>query len=460
MAAGGDEDEGEGVAVPPLSASDFQIMRLVGQLGVEEETSWEYYRRTPDGARAAPVPVADPHLPRRTFDRTDQAVRLFEARSLGAGTGADGDDAAAAALALNARVLLKEYVRGAALVEAELTAYRQMRRGIRAVRERGEREPPVAELLGAFRGGDGGGVFERDEFRDNWQRAFPSLTPPRADSTWLVFRWHGLRTLANVPRTMALAAAAAERPNLVSAIGARLFPSLRANATARRHAFLRALIRESLTALRFVHSLGVVHRSLGAASLIVHVPSTNVQRIRRLGEAGEVQVKLRDFGFAVPLTEACRDTAMEQRARREGAVTPGDVARYVCAEDVRALGYTLLELIFRYLIASEAAAATTTTTTTRRRGGEEEAIVAAAADERISAASFKRMLEDVFSMDLVGRFCDYAEEEPAWEPALRFLQSAGVMELMESVLGDAPTPMSVASAESILDTHQAALRAE
>ncbi len=98
---------------------------------------------------------------------------------------------------------------------------------------------------------------------------------------------------------------------------------------AQKALYLRHLIKECLCALVFLHERGVVHRSLVQKSTCLLVKSTNTDACMlqgapsvglssyETGDAGGLQVKLRDFGFASRISRL--DDATLKTARSAGA---------------------------------------------------------------------------------------------------------------------------------------------
>jgi len=317
-------------------------------------TEWQYYGGTRD--------PTDPKQPQRTVEVSGTAVRLYEGKILNG-------------VRANARVLLKEYLPAgleAAVNEAE--AYKSLFAASNKITD--PDNVPLATLLGSFRAD---AVFASEEFKKKWKKSFPNTGDvPAPNSPWLVFRWEGNLTGANL-------AAYKQQPNYLDVVFGDLLYR-------RKSTFLKKFMLKSLQALGFIHDRGLIHRSLGAASLLVNTLDENFHL--------SLEVKLRDLGFAKSLTSL--DEKALKKARDKGAITPGEIARYLQREDLAAMGYIFLQLTFSYLVDPSKFQPTNTQ------------------QEQSNQETFKRLFEDVYDKDLK-RLRDYCEAEPGWELGIRFL---------------------------------------
>lgn len=338
-------------------ASEFEIRRYVGSLGFSKIIDWTYES-----------PSVSPLAPKRTVETTGTAsVRLFDARCLSRNP-----------RLYNARVLLKEFLpEGMELGINEAEAYAKL-----YDTKGGERiDPdvvPVATLIGNFVADDS---FSSRSFADQWARRFPmSPKAPAPGSPWLVYRWEGNLTAAQFPTS----------PRNDSPGGRlfdRLFPR---DADRRRESFLVVLILKSLQALQYLHSAGIVHRSLSSNSLLLN---TVEERL-----ASSLEVKIRDFGFAKSLSEIVTMSDELSKANKAGATSPSDISAYFLSGDIYDMGYSFCELIFSSLTVVDGP-------------------VPDASQDR-----FKALFEDTFELS-TDAFREYCQAEPAWEPAVRFLDS-------------------------------------
>lgn len=324
--------------------SDFEIRRIVGQQSFATITDWEYY---------IPAPLS----PTRTTEPSAPAIRLYEARI-----------AASIPSLYNARVLLKEFLPpGIDLGVSEIEAYNSIYSSETNI------DPntiPVATLLGSFITDDS---FARPSFKASWSQRFPrSPEAPLPEAPFLVFRWEGIQSALSV-------AASTERKTGEDWFD-NLFPS---NLRRRKALYIRKFMRESLKALAFLHTkTGIVHRSVGLASIMVN---SNEWRY-----ASSLQVKLRDFGFAKPVSALAEGPDLE-RARRAEAFSPSEIVAFHFSEDVYALGYAFLEFIFSVFGTSP-----------------------------ITQDTFKKLFEDTFSFkrEAIQQYC---REDPNWVDAVAFL---------------------------------------
>lgn len=332
----------------PFSPSDFEITRIIGQQGYATITDWEYY-----GPR-------DPLAPTRTIQPSTPSIRLYEARI-----------ASSLPRLYNARVMLKEFLKdGVQLGVNEAEAYRILYEADGAGID--PDVVPVATLLGTFLTDQS---FESASFAITWKKRFPSSPiPPRAGATFLVFRWEGMQT--------GLTCAAASDKDVDP--GTRWlnnwFPG---NLVQRKSVYVRTFMKRALEALSYLHTTGgIVHRSMGLASIMVNTIEYRL--------ASSLQVKIRDLGFAKPISQLIGIEDLE-KARGAGAVTPGEIARYYFADDIYALGYAFLELVFSVF-----------------------------SGRPVTQDKFKTLFEDTFKLDVVG-FRGYCAEDPNWNDAVALL---------------------------------------
>lgn len=333
-----------------FTPSDFEIQRIVGQQGYATITDWEYY-----GDK-------NPLAPTRTVEASQPAVRLYEARIT-----------SNFPRLYNARVMLKEFLSGGLELgvneaEAYKILYEADGSGI---------DPdtvPVATLMGTFQTDES---FDAPSFAVQWRSRFPnSPTPPRSGAPFLVFRWEGNQT------GQSCAAPRREEDIIGTSLLDKWFPG---NLERRRSIFLTSFMSKALDSLFYLHATGgIVHRSLGLASLMVN---TTEYRL-----ASSLMLKIRDFGFAKPVSALAEGKALE-KARKAGAVMPQDIAAYYFSEDIYALGYAFLELIFSTFSGSP-----------------------------VTQDRFKSLFEDTFDLNIES-FRQYCAEDSEWEQAVSFLDS-------------------------------------
>lgn len=162
----------------------------------------------------------------------------------------------------------------------------------------------------------------------------------------------------------------------------------------RRGTFLKAAMCASLSSVAFLHEAGYVHRSLSpssfllsqvnddddaaAFSLLGRLASRTISNsirnnvnggdsrsntgedapiddgvMRSLNQGGGLRVKLTDFGFAATLMDAASDPILRKRCGPNAS--PFDRTARATAEDLEALGFVWLELVFSSLALSREA---------------------------------------------------------------------------------------------------------
>jgi serine/threonine protein kinase len=342
-------------------ASEFEVSRFIGSLGFRTIVDWEYDRE---------YAAFDPLAPKRTVDSSGGAqVRLYDARCISRNP-----------RLYNARVQLKEFLTGGMeLGVNEAEAYQKLYDS-KGGTPMDPNVVPVATLLGSF---VADASFGSESFAESWARNFPrSPQAPRPGSPWLVFRYEGNLTAARFPSSPR-----GDSPG--GRLVDRLFPQ---SAFRRRVAYLVQLMRKSLLALEYLHTAGLVHRSLSGHSLLVNTVEDRL--------ASSLEVKIRDFGFAKSVSDLLTTSDELAKARRAGAETPAEISAYFMSGDIYDLGYAFCELIFGSLAAASSAP-----------------------PPDASQDRFKSLFEDTFELS-TERFRDYCDAEPAWEPAVRFLDLA------------------------------------
>jgi hypothetical protein len=342
-------------------AQDFEIRSYVGALGYKTIVDWEYYSDN-----------VNPLAPTRTVDDSGgPQVRIFDARYVGQNP-----------RLYNSRVALREFLPGSLeLARNEALAYQRLYDSKGADRM-DPNEIPVATLLGSFLADES---FDSPQFALLWAGRFPRApTPPAPGAPFLVFRWEGNVTAARLP----LAAADGD-----SSAGGKFFDRYvwPQGAQRRTAGYLTVLMRKSLSALLYLHTAGIVHRSLSSNSLLCNTVETRM--------ALSLEVKLKDFGFARAVSELADGDGLRE-AQKAGAVSPSDIGSFFYAEDILSLGYAFCELIFASLAISPSS---------------ESSLVPDSSQDRIKA-----LFEDTFDCD-IRQLRDYMMAEEAWAPAITFL---------------------------------------
>lgn len=328
-----------------FEASDFEIQRIVGQQSFATITDWEYY---------SPAPLAQT----RTIEPSAPAIRLYDARVI-----------STYPRLYNARVMLKEFLPPAIqLGVTEAEAYNIL---YSADIDPDLDEIPVASLLGTFLTDE---AFSSSSFALSWRMRFPkSPQPPAPEAPFMVFRWEGLQTAMTV----------ATKPQTEKAPDNWFSSIFVSDVRDDKARYLRNFFARSLDALIYLHSRGgLVHRSIGLASLMVNTSEWR--------DAPNLLVKLRDFGFAKQVSTLAQGAELD-RARRAEAFTPADIACFYFAEDIYALGYAYLELVFSTFSGCP-----------------------------VTQDTFKNLFEDTFDLrrDQIRQYCT---EDPDWTDAVVFL---------------------------------------
>jgi len=331
-----------------FTPSDFAIKRQIGQLGFATETEWQYY-----GGSRNPL---NPDTPARTVQASGASVRLFDADLFGR------------------RVLLKEYLGDANEIgENELAVYRHL---YSQTEDTGGGTPSqVSTMVGHMRSDE---AFDSAEFVALWAQSLPRVTPPTSGNLWTVFAWEGLLTVAGFPR-------AAQQRALWDFNGR--------GALAERRRFLKAIAKQSVSSVAWLHGRGILHRSLGGSSLLLNTHDQSLSK--------QLGLKVTDLGFAA-IASALPEEEVA-KAMRLGASSPLSVFPLLALNDLHQLGYLLLELIISSLA-------------TPASEGQPARVV--------ELQALKRLIEDVFEDDLKGGFRDYCVEEPEWSEAVALLDEA------------------------------------
>mmetsp|Transcript_9086 Transcript_9086/g.26489 ORF Transcript_9086/g.26489 Transcript_9086/m.26489 type:complete len:479 (-) Transcript_9086:216-1652(-) len=311
---GGGSTAARGPQILQFRPRDFVMERFIGEAGVREVTEWEY-----PGAELSQARQRDPFAnPKRTDQDLGVTVRYFEGRMQ--------DDLR--------RVLLKEYFVSSAgnLAEKELDARVAIYQWW--TRNAGSRGLPCTYLLGSLTADE---AFLREDFLRGWRRTFPNrVQPPLPGNTWLVYSFPegsslGLLTAEMFPRL---------RQEVEPWDG--LWPQRVAD---RRARFVRGIFRGALSALADCHDAGVAHGSLSPAS-ITFAPADQ----RNLKD---LTVQLQDFGFST-LIGAGAGAGVSDGERESISAAAMKKRSDLVKEDLYALGYAYLQLLFSSLTDSPA----------------------------------------------------------------------------------------------------------
>mmetsp|Transcript_4582 Transcript_4582/g.9970 ORF Transcript_4582/g.9970 Transcript_4582/m.9970 type:complete len:398 (+) Transcript_4582:349-1542(+) len=373
-----------------FAPSDFAIKRQIGQLGFATETEWQYY-----GGKRNPL---DPNMPTRTVEASGASVRLFDAELYGR------------------RVLLKEYLGEAGDIGSnELSVYQHMHSQAASADE--DLPPQISSMLGHMRADE---AFDSQAFRTQWLLTLPQSTPPEPGNLWTVFAWEGLQTVAAFPRVK-------QQKTFFDWNGDA--------AVAERKRYLKAVAKESLKGVAFLHGRGIVHRSLGGSSLLLNTYDHF--------SANSVSVKLTDFGFASVGSQM--DQEEVAKALRMGAASPLQVMSFYALNDLHGLGYVFLELFLSSLAFSSDGMLSI------KPAGPGES----GRGQSCELQALKRLVEDVFDDDVSTGFREYCVAEPDWAEAVAVLDEkdrAGWALLQKLVDCHKPEAISRVTASDLLNS--------
>eukprot|EP00638_Chattonella_subsalsa_P008231 CAMPEP_0117751914 /NCGR_PEP_ID=MMETSP0947-20121206/11270_1 /TAXON_ID=44440 /ORGANISM="Chattonella subsalsa, Strain CCMP2191" /LENGTH=345 /DNA_ID=CAMNT_0005570409 /DNA_START=730 /DNA_END=1767 /DNA_ORIENTATION=- len=316
-------------------------------------------------------------MPARTVEKKGTSARIFEGR-----------------LITGERVLLKEYFPVAKeLAINELAMLKQVK-GTWENRFKKDTslkitEIPTSNLLGFLLSDES---FNDRRFVEGWMTKLPNISIPKKGNLWLVYQWQGTYTVAGFPK----AKQEGEFWDIVSA----------EFKYKRKWRFIKAIMKSALQSISFLHSAGIIHRSIGGTSILLNTVDDRREN--------EVIAKLTDFGFAQQFSGVDED--LIRRAKKYGASTPMETVNFVTGEDLNALGYVFAELIFSSL----------------KLKGDPESIPPPS-----DQATIKRLVEDVYSCDVQYGFRDYCAAEESWAPAVELLdQDNGAgWEVLEYMIG-------------------------
>ena len=208
--------------------------------------------------------------------------------------------------------------------ENEIAIYEYILAQVQDDPDKGSVPQQLPRLLGYMQTGRSAGS---SGFGKKWEtQMHESVLPPRPGSLWLIFKWEPWHRLS-------LFAASAMRATLATSPGSAPWE----RAAEARLAFVKTAARQSLGTLAWLHSHGVVHRSISQSSLRLSTLEPNKWH--------KLNVQLHELGFATTASHLTREDLL--RTIRRGKLTsPLEVLPMLCLEDLRALGYVLLELIF------------------------------------------------------------------------------------------------------------------
>ena len=416
---------------------DLVLSDFAGSMGFDEVTDWEYDREDDDGRErqvVQPNPL-DPAQPRRTRSSSGSVVRVFRGEfigRLGSTMRSQG---------LDSRILVKEYSGKLALdlARAELTSIGKLQSDLasntsnnvkdgewlKIARSRsvnGRKDDlnlcsmSKALLKAPFLGtlGEVNLAELEDELDPNEFYRALGVQPPKPGAIWIVYEYAGLTSLATFCQPAEIRRS--KLPPKRGFLGAILpdpIPSW-----AERSRYVRAIMKQSLEAVAFIHDSGISHRSIGRSSLIMcgfGQDKTQASSVYAVNPSF-LLMKVGDFGFSGLMELATYDSGVRQRARtfgiaiQEGKMTE-DVKAFCQAEDLHALGLVLVALLLTALAEVEGPRAN----------------LPATDDDTL-----QRLMSDIFEKDIM-QFREYVEAEEMWENVVGMLDTLGGWELLSSL---------------------------
>mmetsp|Transcript_9081 Transcript_9081/g.18558 ORF Transcript_9081/g.18558 Transcript_9081/m.18558 type:complete len:576 (-) Transcript_9081:587-2314(-) len=386
-------------AARDLSGSDVRLFRLgydlildtyAGSMGFDEVTDWDYYTQDEDGNRNSVEPTPfDASQPKRTRSSSGSVVRIFR----GELSGKLGNTLRARGM--DKRVLVKEFSGKIAkdLASAELksvgrlqsevcargnddarngdwaasaaTRYLSGKTGVSTSdddacvtkllsilgvgRSNSKDAAPFVGILGRLDLYD----FEEDMNPQEWYSAL-KVGPPKPDSIWVVYEYVGLTTLDAYarPPLARLDSLPPQRNFFGSVVAPPPLPQWRERA----NYVVKGIMQQSLQALAFMHENGIAHRSIGRNSIILSSVSQDKMEASTPYALvpSRLVVKLADFGFGGPISEASMDEEFRSRAKSFGIIVAEGsssvaITNFAMAEDLHALGFVFLGLLLTSL---------------------------------------------------------------------------------------------------------------
>lgn len=394
---------------------DVILSNYAGSLGFDQVTDWQYYtvdveeddggyyskrkegeepRRTP----VSPRPM-DPSQPSRTRSSSGSVVRIFRGELVG---GSSSLGSKLRSRGLDMRVLIKEYSgeEGLKLANAEkqglgrlqsswLRSYYLSKNDAGKVKELEDGEwierarrryvdgitntstnkddenlitmiellssqkAPFTSLLGELNLND---FYDDDDFastanlRNEWYKSL-GVQPPRVDSVWLIFDYHGLSTASTYAVPAVIQRSKLPPRRGIFGFGVVEAPPL-PSFTDRARYMVRGVLLGMLSAVAAAHKAGVVHRSIGRNSFLL----SSIGQDKREATSpyavttSRLRVILSDWGFSATVDDAAREKELGVRSRMFGipAMVGGGIdddrlqavaKEFAKAEDLHALGF-------------------------------------------------------------------------------------------------------------------------
>lgn len=416
---------------------DIVISDFVGSLGFEEITDWEYYQPSlvNNEKRIVDPPPFDPSLPKRTREKSGSIVRIFRGELNGK------IKSKARSMGLDTRVMLKEFSGASAisLAKSEMESLSRMQSNLCAELDQGARNGDWAASARTryIDGRINGNTLQDDEnlikwmeilekknvpyigvlgelnfveffenlngnVRNEWFQAL-GVKPPEPTSLWIVYEYAGLSTLSryaqpalkrwfSLPPQKTFWGTPASPPPL---------PPWKERAR-----YVKAIMKQSLEGLMYIHNSGVTHRSLGRNSIILSSVGQDKQEASSpLATVPQrLRVKLSDFGFSGRIADASEDEEFQRRARAfDLSIVKGasilESKSFAIAEDLHALGFVFIGLLLSSLAEIPRQEYPMPPT-------DEDAL--------------QRLMSDIFDKDM-DEFREYCEAEDIWNNVVAML---------------------------------------
>jgi len=422
-----------------ILGEDLILSDFAGSLGFDEVTDWEYYYEGDDGEDrkvVQPNPMSSDQ-PKRTRQSSGSVVRIFRGEFVGRLGGTLG------ARGLDRRVLIKEFSGKLALdlAEAELISIGRLQSDmVEGVSDRAKTgtwlktassrsvnsnqdDQNVCRLKNELLNSPFLGILGEvnlAELEDEWDfnefyRAM-SVKPPKPGAIWIVYEYAGLTSLqAYCQSPEVRRSKIPPKRGFFGLVAPPLLPDW-----TKRAAYVKEIMRQSLSSLKFIHEAGISHRSIGRSSLLI----TSVDQDKAAASSiyatnpSKLVMKLADFGFSGPTEIADYDEDFRKRARvyglsiQEGAAGE-DALNFSQAEDLNALGVVFITLLL---------------TTLSEIGDKNPQSTQPATDED----SIQRLLTDIFDKDML-QFRDYVAAEEMWDNVVDYLDINRGWELLDEL---------------------------
>jgi serine/threonine protein kinase len=225
------------------------------------------------------------------------------------------------------------------------------------------------------------------------------VTPPQPGAVWVVYEYVGLSTVQaySVPAELRVA----RLPPKKGFFGNIIIPQV-PSWKERANYVVKGIMKDAITALATVHENGMVHGSIGRASIILS--STDMDKTTAIAPGNtmisKLRVKLSDFSFTKAFEQSTANDEFCTRARAFGLnFQRGDntvlTTNFAIAEDMHAIGFVFLGL----LLTSLAVLPKPVSSTYQMPATDEDAL--------------QRLLGDIFDKDMK-QFREFVLEEDIW----------------------------------------------